>query len=185
MSTLSLQHVRHAVPTRRLGRAVLAIATGLLLAACQDDTTRPASEAELDRAHTATSKYQDVGRAVADGYVDAKIVTQGMGHHYLNASLIDDKFDPERPEILVYAPDNAGRMQLVAVEYAVPLDKATNAPSGFAGTSDSWEHSTKYGLWTLHAWIWRDNAAGVFAPMNAGVQLDPGTIQGVRDGDMH
>ena len=142
-----------------------------------DDPVRPAHQAELDRARSASDRYQDITRAIADGYVDAKIVMQGMGHHYLNASLLDDRFEAERPEILVYAPDG-GRMKLVAVEYAVPLDKVAVAPEGFAGATDVWSRNTKYGLWTLHAWLWLDNAAGVFTPENARVQLDPATLQG-------
>ena len=162
-------------------RALAALAPLALLAAlaCGDDPVRPPHEPELARAQSATERYQDVGRALADGYVDAKIVMQGMGHHYLNASLLDDRFDAERPEILVYAPEGGGgRMKLVALEYAVPLDRAATAPEGFSGTVDVWTRNTKYGLWTLHAWVWLDNAAGVFAPENARVQLDPRTLQG-------
>ena len=160
------------------GRRLLALLATLASAACgKDDPVRPAGEVELDRAHAATDRYQDINRAIADGYADAKIVMQGMGHHYLNASLLDDKFEPEKPELLVYAPDG-GRMRLVAVEYAQPLDKVAAAPSGFTGTDDVWDRNTKYGLWTLHAWVWLDNAAGVFHSTNTRVVLDPGTIQG-------
>ena len=158
--------------------AIIRVATlALALSACDDEPTRPAHEQELDRVRAATEKYQDVTRAIADGYVDAKIVMQSMGHHYLNASLLDDRFDPERPELLVYAPEG-GRLRLVAVEFAVPLDRAATPPAGFAGTGDTWDRNTKYGLWTLHAWVWLDNAAGVFTAQNARVQLDPGTLQG-------
>ena len=155
--------------------ACAALAAGPL--ACGDDPVQPVHEAELDRARAANDRYQDINRAIADGYVDAKIVMQGMGHHYLNASLLDDRFEAERPEILVYAPEG-GRMKLVAVEYAVPLDRAATAPEGFTGATDGWSRNTKYGLWTLHAWLWLDNAAGVFSAENARVQLDPATLQG-------
>jgi hypothetical protein len=169
---------------RRTVRAATAITTAMLLAACGDDPVRPAHLNELNRAFLATEKYKDIALAVADGYVDAKIVTQSMGHHYLNATLLDDRFEVERPELLVYAPVN-GRMELVGVEYAVPLDKSATAPGGFTGTEDAWERSTKYGLWTLHAWIWRKNVDGVFAPMNPGVQLDPTTIEGTVHAEEH
>jgi hypothetical protein len=173
-------------------RAVTALATLLAVAplaggalACgDDDPVRPPHEAELDRARSANERYQDVSRAVADGYVDAKIVMQSMGHHYLNASLLDDRFEPDRPELLVYAPEG-GRMKLVAVEYAVPLDKSAAAPPGFSGATDVWDRNTKYGLWTLHAWLWLDNSAGVFNPQNARVQLDPSTLQGHAGGGTH
>ncbi len=165
--------------------AASAIATVAATACNDDDPVRPADEVELDRARSATERYQDVNRAIADGYVDAHIVMQGMGHHFLNASLVDDRFDPEKPELLVYAPDAAGKLRLVALEYAVPLDKSASAPAGFTGTGDVWSANQKYGLWTLHAWIWLDNAAGVFNATNDKVVLDPGTIQGDAGHDMH
>ena len=173
-------------------RALAALATvaafvtlaGGVVACGDDDPVRPAHETELDRARSANERYQDINRAIADGYADAKIVMQSMGHHYLNASLLDDRFEPDRPEILVYAPEG-GRMKLVAVEYAVPLDKAATAPEGFTGTGDSWSRNTKYGLWTLHAWLWLDNAAGVFSPENARVRLDPSTLQGMAGMGAH
>ena len=148
--------------------ALLALAAAPL--ACGDDPTTPPHRAELDRARLATARYRDVSRAVADGYADAGIVIQGMGHHYVNAALLDDRFDPDRPEILVYVPDERG-MQLVAIEYAVPLDLAAAAPSGFAGGADTWDRNTTYGLWTLHAWLFLDNPGGTFAATNPRVRL--------------
>lgn len=171
----------------RLSASVALLCGAALFAACGDDdgTTQPANVTQLETARAATEKYQDLSRALADGYVDAKIVMQGMGHHYLNASLLDDKFEPDKPEILVYAPEN-GRMKLVAVEYAVPLDKVASAPEGFAGSTDAWSANTKYGLWTLHAWLYQDNPAGVFNATNQRIQLDPGTLEGMRaDPTMH
>jgi hypothetical protein len=165
----------------RLSTVVALLFGAALFSACSDDAapTHPANVTQLEAARAATEKYQDLSRALADGYVEAKIVMQQMGHHYLNASLLDDKFEPDKPEILVYAPEN-GRMKLVAVEYAVPLDKSASAPEGFAGSADTWSASTKYGLWTLHAWLYQDNPAGVFNATNQRIQLDPGTLEGMR-----
>ncbi len=159
--------------------AAAALAATAALSACDRDPASPPPAAELDRARAATARYQDVAAALADGYVDAHIVMQNMGHHYLKAALLDGRFEPDRPELLVYAPEG-GRMRLVAVEYAVPLDSAAAAPAGFAGRGDAWSRNTTYGLWTLHAWLWQPNAAGVFAATNARVRLDPGTLEGDR-----
>lgn len=164
----------------RVAAVLLAASAALVPAACDRDPTRPPAERELDRARATVARYQDLATALADGYVDAHIVMQNMGHHYLNAALLDDRFEPERPEILVYAPDSAGHLQFVAVEYAVPLDRADSAPAGFAGTGDQWSRNTKYGLWTLHAWLGLPNAAGVFNATNARIQLDPGSLEGNR-----
>ena len=50
------------------------------------------------------------------------VVIPNMGRHFLKGSLVDAKFEADRPELLVYSPHENGRMELVAVEYAVPLD---------------------------------------------------------------
>jgi hypothetical protein len=115
----------------------------------------------------ATLKYNDIEKAVADGYADAEIFLPHMGFHYLKSPLLDAEFDPERPELLVYAQDLClGRMRLVAVEYAVPLNMASSPPEGFTGDADKWHRDEIHGLWTLHAWIWFRNPDGVFAEFN-------------------
>jgi hypothetical protein len=121
---------------------------------------------ELQRARRATARYHDIRNAVADGYVDINVVIPNMGRHFLKDSLLDVKFEVERPELLVYSPHEHGRMELVAVEYAVPLELSAAAPEGFSGAADEWFADRRFGLWTLHAWTWKDNPDGVFSPTN-------------------
>ena len=106
---------------------------------------------------------------MADGYVDINVVIPNMGRHFLKTSLLDAKFEAEGPELLVYSPHENGRMELVAVEYAVPLDLSAAAPDGFRGAADQWFADHRFGLWTLHAWTWKDNPDGVFSPTNTRV----------------
>jgi hypothetical protein len=68
--------------------------------------------------------------------------------------------------LLVYSPHENGRMELVAAEYAVPLELSAAAPEGFQGAADEWFADQRFGLWTLHAWTWNDNPDGVFSPTN-------------------
>jgi hypothetical protein len=122
---------------------------------------------ELERARLATAKYNDISNAIADGYADINVFIPHMGFHYLKSSVLDAEFDLERPELLVYVPDLCeGRMRLVAVEYAVPLNLSPTPPEGFTGQADVWHRNEQYGLWTLHAWIWLRNPDGVFAEFN-------------------
>jgi hypothetical protein len=150
----------------RLSSATLWLAL-LATAACHDEPTAP-QDAELDRARTATVRYADINAALADGYADINVVMPNMGRHYMKQSLVDDRFEIEKPEILVYSSEG-GRQVLVAVEYAIPLDKSASAPSGFAGADDVWDRNTGFGLWLLHAWVHRVNPDGVFKPMNTRV----------------
>lgn len=126
------------------------------------------TQRELARARRATARYHDISRAIADGYADINVFIPHMGFHYLKSTILDAQFDEERPELLVYAQDLCeGRMRLVAVEYAVPINLSPNGPpEGFSGNADEWHRNEQFGLWTLHAWIWFRNPQGVFTELN-------------------
>jgi hypothetical protein len=126
---------------------------------------------ELQQARAATARYLNIENAIRDGYSDINVVVQHMGHHYLKSSLLDATFDIKKPEILVYNKNEAGKFQLVAVEYAVPISLSATAPEGFTGTGDVWDRNTGFGLWLLHAWVWSYNPNGVFNPTNPLVHL--------------
>ncbi len=127
---------------------------------------------ELQQARAATARYRNINNAIADGYVDINVVVPQMGFHYMKATLADANFDMKNPEILVYNMDEDGKVDLVAVEYAVPISLTpNNAPQGFAGNADVWDRNTGFGLWLLHAWVWSYNPNGVFNPTNPLVHL--------------
>jgi hypothetical protein len=126
---------------------------------------------ELQDARQATERYKDINNAFADGYIDINVVMPNMGYHFEKPSLADSVFDPKHPELLVYNKTVDGSFKLVAIEYAIPLDKSANAPKGFAGSKDVWDHNTGFGLWLLHAWVWKFNPDGVFNPTNPDVHV--------------
>ncbi len=130
----------------------------------------PTTKWELQQARAATAKYKNIENAIADGYQDIHVDMENMGHHFMKVSLVDGQFEISHPEILVYNKDHRGIQQLVAVEYAVPLQYAQ--PEGFTGSGDVWDGNTGFGLWLLHAWVWDFNPAGVFSPMNPTVHLN-------------
>ena len=146
--------------------------------------TAPAGElAATDRAAVllATAGAQDVSTAEAKGY-SSSLTTLGcfedpqlggMGLHYINQSLLDDRVDGLRPEAMVYELDARGRVAaLVALEYIVPVDAWHAAePPALFGTQYH-RHST-LPLWVLHLWIWKDNANGLFVDFNPAVRLCP------------
>jgi hypothetical protein len=125
---------------------------------------------ELQQAKIATARYHNLNNAIADGYEDINVIIPHMGYHYLKSAYLDSLFEPDKPELLVYSPNPAnGNMELVAVEYAVPISfYPNNPPEGFTGDYDVWD--TYQGqLWTCHAWIWKYNPDGVFAEYNPDV----------------
>jgi len=156
-----------------LAAAVLIGTTGLAIhsvsAASQGNNAHfsPDTYRELARARAATAKYHNVEQAMADGYVQASPDIPGEGFHYVKFSALDCAFNPEEPEVLHYAfVPNENRLQLVGVEYAVPLACGA-APEGFTGDADEWDWEVGGPpVWSLNAWIWRDNPDGIFAHTN-------------------
>ena len=126
----------------------------------------PLPVTELAKTRRATARYQNIENALKDGYVDINVVLPNMGRHFLKEGILDATFDAERPELLVYTEEPGGHRSLVAVEYAVPLSLSATSPEGFTGAADVWFPDQTFKLWTLHAWVWRENPAGMFNPTN-------------------
>ena len=129
----------------------------------------PQTLLELQQVRAATARYQNIEHAFGDSYEDIGLVMPNMGYHFLKAELVSPVFDMKKPAILVYNKKNNGNFELVAVEYAVPIDPQSinTPPEGFTGKDDEWDFNTlDTGWWTLHAWVWKDNPDGVFEPMN-------------------
>ena len=108
--------------------------------------------------------------------------TGAMGFHHINSDLVGDaSLDPGRPEVLVYAPTADGGRELVALEYVVFADAwdALNdqPPMLFEHELMFTEEPNRYELppfYSLHAWVWRENPAGLFASFDPEVTCTPG-----------
>ena len=165
--------------------AVVGAAATLMLVAAGSAGAR--SETDIAAVRAATTQFKNAAAAQAAGYgrlVDAAGIAcidspvGGMGIHYVNADLVaDPTLEPTRPEVLVYQPDEHGKLQLVAVEYVVfeadwPRD---DPPALFSeeferlpGAGES-EPQNRYGLrafYELHIWLWKHNPAGMFEDWN-------------------
>jgi hypothetical protein len=129
---------------------------------------------ELQQARAATARYRDINNAFRDNYKDIGLVMPNMGYHFMKTEFVDAVFDPKKPELLVYNKKEDGSFELGAVEYAVPIDpnSPNTPPDGFTGINDEWDFNTlNTGLWTLHAWVWKNNPDGVFKMTNPLVQV--------------
>ena len=167
---------------------VLALPLALAGVAFADDDDDGGSQ--VDRVRRATVAYHDINAAIADGYTlrlpDAAgltcIATEkvgGMGVHMVNPSLLDDKLEPQKPEVLVYDPelrsDGSERLRLVAVEYVIFWSEwdGDRAPKLFGTSFDYVGAGNRYGLdpfFALHAWIWKRNSSGLFYAWNPRVR---------------
>jgi hypothetical protein len=131
---------------------------------------------DIETLRAATNKYHDRAVAEAAGY-PAKLpacisdsTMGGMGHHFVDRTLFDEKLEIDRPEMLIYAPAGDGRVELVAVEYVVPyrVVPATEKPPRLFG--QEFKRYDQFNYWALHVWVWRRNSAGLFADYNPAVK---------------
>jgi hypothetical protein len=116
-----------------------------------------------------------------------------MGVHYVEGDLVKDPaIAAAEPEALVHAPDQHGRLHLAALEYVVikadwdasqpqaPSSGYANAvtlppPMLFGHEFNFTNAPNRYGLplfYSLHAWIWKDDPAGILEMWNPSVHCD-------------
>jgi hypothetical protein len=135
---------------------------------------------DLATLHAATARFQRYEVAKDAGYtflfMNMCMVDQsadklgGMGYHYVNTNLLDDKLDVATPEALLYEPEANGRLRLVAVEYVIPKSawKSANPPELFGQKLVL----NSFDLWALHVWAWENNPSGLYASWNPRVSCE-------------
>ena len=164
-------------------RVLLLSATLTELAACSDQALVAPNRSIAEQAHFAavpeadaigvsatlrrvTARYHNLNAALDDGFVllhPCEARDEGtVGTVYVSfARVLDGQIDPESPDALIYEPHKDG-LKLVGVEFAV-LDTGQPPPQLVGATFQS---EAEFGVFALHAWVWRDNPNGLFAETN-------------------
>ena len=152
-----------------LSAVVAILALGLVAA------VRATTQSDLAKVRAATARFHRPEAAQASGYDLVPGLDNcfnnpgvgGMGFHYIDTAALDTTVELEHPEAMVYTPAPNG-LQLGAVEYIVPAepwDAAGNAhPPMLMG--QHFHLNEKLGVYVLHAWIWKNNSAGIFEDWN-------------------
>ncbi len=155
-------------------------------------------------AREATGRYRDQGAAIADGYRRIGPDFPSMGEHWISVPLVvRDGVDPARPPILEYV-SVAGKPVLAGIAYTQlvrdgPPRSSLPAPASawhyHAGSVDeesfilghsqggtAMDSTSGPRIAVLHAWVWLDNPAGLFATDNwalpwyrLGIEAPPGS----------
>src|SRR5262249_26482440 len=134
----------------------------------------------------AMEKYQDYTVAVRDLYLSTvgcvhyagekmaghmEYAKGAMGVHFVNVT-VQGPPDPLKPNVLIYEPVGK-KLKLVAVEWLVPLTPDTKAKPPLFGQTfmgpmeGHWPLIPKeFVHYDLHAWLWKPNPLGMFAPVN-------------------
>ena len=79
-----------------------------------------------------------------------------QGFHYLNPAFVDATVELLRPELVMYEPGPNGQLQLIGVDYIVPLTESATPPT-LLGVP--FARLDALGVWALHIWAWRPTRA--------------------------
>jgi hypothetical protein len=177
---------RTAMHTLRRWLAVTGVAA--FLAGCADEepiapdaqpalaaqfATQPGSNTErlIAMLRRVTNRYHNLNAAIADGFVllhpcEDRPGEGPVGTVYVHMGrLLDGKIDPETPDALIYEPGRKEGLTLVGVEFAIPYGLWTaQTPPAFLGAT--FQREDEFGVFALHAWVWRPNPNGMFAETN-------------------
>ena len=135
------------------------------------------SASDLAQVREATAQFhrpeaaRDAGYDLREGldYCFNRPGTGGMGYHYINIGLLDTTIELLHPEAMVYTPSPNG-LQLGAVEYIVPAALWDAEHAELPELLGKQFHlNERLGVYVLHAWIWKNNPAGIFEDWNPGV----------------
>jgi hypothetical protein len=116
-----------------------------------------------------TTRFHDIQAAKDAGYTKqypagcAESPAGAQAFHYLNESLVDGTVDLLQPELLMYEPQPNGTLQLIGVDYVVPLTASATPPT-LLGVP--FLRNEPLGVWALHIWSARPNPSGMFAAWN-------------------
>ena len=155
---------------------VAAVTMMALAAPVRADAQDAAVAKALDTLRNATRRFQNIDSAVAAGYVrdvaDCLVHEHhgAMGYHHGNRALNDAKVETEHPELLLYERLPDGTYRLNGVEFIVPYRAWPRDSVAPIALGQKMRHEDNLQLWYLHAWVWTENADGVFADFNPAVQ---------------
>jgi hypothetical protein len=170
-----------------LGRSIALVAVSTLFAACTDTppiaplpqsgtafaaqltkTTGSDVNQAIATMRRVTARYHDLNVATADGFILLHPCESLPGEgpvgavYYQPGRLLDGAIDPALPDALIYEPRASGKPRLVGVEFAVP-NTGQATPTLLGAT---FQREDEFGVYALHAWVWRNNPDGMFAETN-------------------
>jgi hypothetical protein len=127
-------------------------------------------ERDIETLKRVTARYHDIEVAKRDSFVllhscETRLNDEPVGTVYVNMKrLTDGVINVEKPDALIYEPTATG-LKLVGVEFAIPFSLWTKpTPPKFHGAT--FQREDEFGVFALHAWVWRSNPNGLFAEIN-------------------
>jgi hypothetical protein len=167
----------HGSPSGPVPHEAVSHHQGHALTASVPAASSATAHRDLATIREASARFQRIEEAIEAGFepVGSCVASPagGMGIHYIHWGRYGNGVvDPALPEMLLYEPQQNGRMRLVGVEFAINADAwgQPDAPviAGQAFDPPNPAHpsplvQTSY---TLHVWSWLENPNGMFAHFN-------------------
>ncbi len=92
-------------------------------------------------ARAGTARYRSADSAIVDGFKRVGVEFPAMGEHWVNLPrVLENRFDPARPSVLIYATAH-GKRELVGVAYTALLERGEHPPATAARLTDWHEHN--------------------------------------------
>ena len=110
-----------------------------------------------------------------------------MGLHLGNLAYIQDGgvVNLLQPELLLYEPEQNGKLRFVGVEYIVPFtDIPATAPAPTL-LGHEFAQVPEFGVWGLHIYVGRENPTGIFATWNPKVSCENAAAEQAAAGHHH
>jgi hypothetical protein len=90
---------------------------------------------ELDTARRVALSMMTPADAIAAGYTQVTPYVPGIAAHYMNFSYVDDRFEVDKPEMVLY--DGSGpEARVVGLSYYIVHNSESEPTDGFTGDSD-------------------------------------------------
>jgi hypothetical protein len=131
---------------------------------------------DIETLRRVTDRYHNIEVAKRDSFVllhscETRLNDEPVGTVYVNMKrLTDGVINVEKPDALIYEPGPKG-LKLVGVEFAIPFSLWTKPqPPKFHGAT--FQREDEFGVFALHAWVWRENPDGLFAEINPRVTCE-------------
>jgi hypothetical protein len=175
-------------------RRASAVALGLVFlgAALGSEAGEESDKTQIDALRKSLAKYEDYKVAVRDLYLSTvgcvhysgekkpgfmEYPKGAMGVHFVNVT-VQGPPDPMKPNVLIYEPMGK-ELKLAAVEWLVPLspdmkERPSLFGQPFMGPMEGHEPliPKEYVHYDLHAWLFKRNHLGLFAPTNPDVHCE-------------
>jgi hypothetical protein len=91
--------------------------------------------AELDLARQTALKYSTVADAKAAGWRQVTPYVAGIAAHFMNFSLVDDTFEIDMPEMILY-DGTSDDSRVIGLSYYIRQDGTAEPTQGFTGNND-------------------------------------------------